>query len=65
MGEKVIIDGKERELVKVASKAKGHDGFYTTYRDLMGPDDKEYREPKKQKEPDPKDQDPKENENEG
>lgn len=44
MGEKVNIDGKERELVKVASKAKGHDGYYTTYRDLMDPDDVEFIE---------------------
>jgi hypothetical protein len=49
--EKIIINdnGRERELVKVVSKNKCHAGFYTTYRDMMGPDDKEYKEPEKPK----------------
>ncbi len=45
MGEKIIDNGVERELVKVASDNPDHvGGYYVTYRDQMSPDDVEYQE---------------------
>lgn len=42
MGEKIVWNGREREVVKVKSDSPSHNGYYTTFRDAMGPDDVEY-----------------------
>jgi hypothetical protein len=42
MGEKIVWNGREREIVKVKSNNPSHNGYYTTFRDAMGPDDIEY-----------------------
>jgi hypothetical protein len=42
MGEKIVWNGREREIVKVKSNNPSHNGYYTTFRDAMGPDDVEY-----------------------
>jgi hypothetical protein len=44
MGEKIVWNGREREIVKVKSNNPSHNGYYTTFRDAMGPDDIEYTE---------------------
>jgi hypothetical protein len=58
MGEKIVWNGREREIVKVKSNNPSHNGYYTTFRDAMGPDDVEYienepakDEPKKEAKP--------------
>jgi hypothetical protein len=44
MGQKILVNGVERELVRVACPVvKGNDqGFYLSYRDLMREDEVEY-----------------------
>ena len=45
MGNFIVIDGKQREVVKVKSDNPTHAGYYTTYRDQMKPGEEEYFEP--------------------
>ena len=45
MGNFIVIDGKQREVVKVKSDNPSHAGYYTTYRDQMKPGEEEYFEP--------------------
>jgi hypothetical protein len=45
LGNFIVIDGKQREVVKVKSDNPTHAGYYTTYRDQMKPGEEEYFEP--------------------
>lgn len=44
MGEKIVWNGREREVVRIKSDCKDHAGYYTTFRDMMKPGDVEYLE---------------------
>ena len=44
MGEIITWNGRQREIVRVKSDNKDHNGYYTTFRDMMKPGEVEYLE---------------------